>query len=71
MQYAIPFHQLTPYPGAYAPSGRGQDSVWQHFDLEVAESVLMEVAKEARPDYEDFRRSGPSPQQTPRAKSWW
>jgi hypothetical protein len=35
----------------------------QLFDLEVAESVLMEVAKEAPADYEDFYAQRPMPQE--------
>src|SRR5438132_5428549 len=37
----------------------------QLFDLDVAESVLMEVAKEAPEDYEDFSAQRPIPQAEP------
>jgi hypothetical protein len=42
-----------------------ESSSWfeQLFDLEVAESVLMEVAKEAPADYEDFYAQRPMPQE--------
>ena len=43
----------------------------QLFDLELAESVLMEVAQEAPEDYEDFYAQRPVPQRKLRERSWW
>ena len=42
----------------------------QLFDLDVAESVLMEVAKEAPQDYEAFYAQRPVPPRPPRESSW-
>jgi hypothetical protein len=42
----------------------------QLFDLEVAESVLMEVAKEAPVDDEDFYAQRPVPPEEPEGKRW-
>jgi hypothetical protein len=43
----------------------------QLFDLDVAESVLMEVAQEAPEDYEGFYTQRPAPQEQPRESYWW
>jgi hypothetical protein len=53
------------------PFKESADFFAQLFDLEVAESVVMEVARRRLRTTRPSMRSGPCPRRTPRERSWW